>query len=225
MELMNKSIKENRLVFNLTWLTSRPLLRGHLAAIWIGMVPVIVAIITLVFTAGLEKNAQGPGLCSGALFLSLGAILIQSPAFIGRVKLEEDNLVVLDRVLGKRSFLSIPRQSIRRVYSAPLSHPAGWLPLLWAVLEFIFAGRAVVTSSNGPIEYWYWLTAFVSGLSFWPFMAARWKATTQVIMVYDRQNDQEGFIHAWTTPHQANSLVNTLRGLIDWELPPAADQV
>jgi hypothetical protein len=193
-------------------------------AVWVGLLPVIVACIVLVITFGLEAEAQGPGLCSGFLFLSLGAILIQSPAFIGRVELRENELIVLDRALGKKSSLSIPRQQIQRAYFAPLTRPAAWLPYFWAAVQVVFIARALVTSTGGGVVYWYWLTAFVGGLSFWPLMIARWKASSQVILLYDRPHeDQPGFIHAWTTPHQASSLVNTLQGLIDWQDPKVAD--
>lgn len=183
------------------------------------MIPVIIAAMALAFTAGLDKDAQGPGLCSSALFLSLGAILIQSPSFIGRVELLGNDLIILDRTLGKRASLTIPRQLVQRVYYAPLTRPAAWLPFIWVAAELIFAARAIVTSSGGGIIYWYWLTAFVSGLSFWPFMVARFRASSQVILIYDHKENQPGFIHAWATPHQASSLVNTLNGLIDWEKP------
>ena len=78
---------------------------------------------------------------------------------------------------------------------------------------------------DGSGEHWYWLTALALGLSFWPWMAARWQAEMQVVLTYNRPGEKRpGLIRAWATPHQASSLVHTLQGKIDWKEPERPEE-
>lgn len=204
--------------FHLTWLTSAPLLRGNWVALGLSLIPIALAIFTLFIALGLSEPARGVSLCSGALFLSLGAILIQVPAYLGRVELNAETLIVAGRLSGKRGRLHIPRDSIRQAYFVPLRRPPGWLPTVWGIVELICTAGALSAGWGSGGGHWYWLTALAVGLSFWPLMAARWRTQMQVALVYERPGaKQPGLIRAWATPHQAGSLVNALRGKIDWE--------
>lgn len=205
--------------FQLTWLTSRPLLRGNWVAMGLGLIPAAMAVFSLVTTLGLDEASQQVSIFSGALFLSLSMTLIQLPVYAGRVELAEETLTIVNRFSGKRGRQQIPREALDEVYFAPLNKPPKWLPFVWAIVEVLCAVGAVSAGcgvDNGG-EHWIWLTALVLGLSFGPLMAARWQAEMQVVLTYDRAGDSgPGLIRAWATPHQAGSLVNTLLGKINW---------
>jgi len=199
--------------FQLTWLTSTPLLRGNRVAMVLSLIPAVLAVISLVITLGLEQAAQGPTLLSGALFLSLSAILIQFPSYLGRVELNAETLTVAGR-------LHIPRQDIRRAYFAPLTRPPLWFPFIWGTAEVLCGVGALSAGWGSGSGHWYWLTILVTGLSFWPLMAARRQANLQVVLVYRRPGEKEpGLIRAWATPQQASSLLYALQGKIDREAP------
>ena len=206
-------------IFRLTWLTSKPLLRGNWVAMGLGLIPAALSIFSLITTLGLDEAKQQISIFSGALFLSLSMALIQLPVFTGRVELAEEVLTIVNQFSGKRGRLQIPREALGEVYFAPLNRPPKWLPFVWAIVELFCAAGAVSAGcgvDNGG-EHWIWLTGLALGLSFWPLMAARWQAEMQVVLIYDRPGKKEpGLIRAWATPHQASSLVNTLLGKINW---------
>ena len=201
--------------YQLSWLTSTPLLRGNWLAMALALLPISLALIALLLSSGLERPEQGPMLLSAALFLSLGAALIQLPAFMGRAELDDQSLIVTGRLGGR---LMISRQALGQVAFSPLRRPPAWLSFGWAMLELVLAAGAFSAGRAGTGDHWYWLSGLAAGLSFWPLMVARWQAGLQVIIEYPRGDDKRpGLIRAWATPQQANSLVNTLKGLIDWQ--------
>jgi hypothetical protein len=178
----------------------------------------LLGIIVLFVTAGLGDANQGPNLFSAMLLLSSGAILIQYPAFTGRVELTADMLLVVDRLAGRRNTLCVPRSSIQCASFRPLTRPPRWLALGWGLVMAVCGCGAVSAGWAGGGGHWYWLTALSGGLSLWPVMAARWQAEMEVILAYQRTDcDQPGLVCAWGTPHQAGSLIHTLRGRITWE--------
>jgi len=207
--------------FQLTWLTSSPLLKGNRVGIVLSLIPAALALLALFSASRADPDRQGPLLFTAALFLSSSAIIIQFPTYLGRVELANGTLVVVGRLSGKRGRLQIPQDSLQEVYFAPLKRPPSWLPLGWGIVELFCALGAASAGWIGHGEgQWLWLTGLVMGLSFWPMMTARWQASTQVVLIYHRPGQERpGVIRAWATPHQANSLVNTLHGRIDWEEP------
>jgi hypothetical protein len=214
--------------FQLTWLTSSPLLRGHRVGIALGLVLVALSLLSLVVTLDPGESNQGAGIFASTWALSLGAIVMQFPAYLGRVVLAGDTLSVISRFSGKGGKLQIPREALDEIYFAPLNRPPKWLPFAWGIVELVFALGAIsagygIGSGN---ELWYWLTGLALGLSFWPLIAARWRAGMQVVLTYQRPDDKEpGLIRAWATPHQAGSLVHTLTGKIDWKEPERPAEV
>ena len=208
--------------FRLTWLTCSPLLRGNWVAIGLGLIPGILSILSFITTLGLDESNQRVNIFAGALFFSLCATLIQLPAFLGRIELQAEILTVTNQFSGKRGRRPIPREALDEIYFTPLNRPPRTLPLGWAIVELLCVAGAVSAGSraDGGGEFWYWLTGLALGLSIWPLIAARWQAEMQVILTYQRPGEKEpGLIRAWATPHQASSLVNTLLGKIDWQVP------
>jgi hypothetical protein len=207
--------------FQLTWLTSRPLLRGNRVAIALGAIPAALAILALLGSIRATEAHRGPILVSAALFISLSATLIQLPSFAGRIAVEEDVLTVMTPLGGQRGRLIIQRDVIQRAFYAPLERPPEWLPFVWAITELLLALAGGEAGWRGDDRQWHWLAAFGFGLSFWPLMAARWRAAMQVVILYEQPGaEQPGLILAWATPHEAGSLIHTLEGKIDWEPPP-----
>lgn len=216
-----EAMSKTPIVFPVTWLTSRPLLRGNRLAIALGMVPVALALLALASSIRATDANQGPLLLSVALFMSLGASVIQLPSFSGRIVMGEETLTVVTQLAGRRGQRVIQRDQIRRAFYAPLERPPGWLPFAWAVVEALLVLGAAAAGWRGGGEHWTWLTGFAVGLSFWPLMAARWRAAMQVVLIYGRPEAEEpGLILAWVTPHEASSLIHTMQGKIDWEPPP-----
>lgn len=214
-------MRDSKVTFPLTWLTCAPLLRGNWVAMVLSLAPAGMAILALVPSLSDGKAINGGGLLAGALFLSLSATLIQAPAFAGRVELTEETLTVVGRLSGRRGRLEIPRKALRQVGYVPLTRPPAWLPYLWATAELVCAAGAFSTGSN----YWYWLIALALGLALWPLMVARYQSDMLVVLTYERPGAKHpGLIRAWGTPHQASSLVNTLRGKIDWPERESAEQ-
>jgi hypothetical protein len=214
---------ERAIVFQLTWLTSRPLLRGNRLAIGLSVIPAALAILALVASILAPAANRGPILLSAGLFLSLSASLIQLPSFSGRVVVGEDDLTIITPLAGRRGRRVIQRDAIQQAFYAPLERPPGWLPFIWAIVELFLVLAAGAAGWRGDSGYWYLVAAFALGLSFWPLMAARWRADMQVVLIYQRpEAEQPGLILAWATPHEAGSLIHTLQGKIDWEPPPEA---
>jgi hypothetical protein len=209
------------IVFQVTWLTSRPLLRGNRVAIALSAAPGAFAILALIASIRATDANRGPILLSAALFMSLSATLIQLPSFAGRIVVDDDTLTVVTPLAGQRGRRIIPRDLTQRAFYTPLDRPPGWLPFIWAIAELLLVVGAGAAAWYDDGWHWTWLTAFTLGLSFWPLMAARWRASTQVVLTYRRPGtEQPGLILAWTTPHEAGSLIHTLEGKIDWEPPP-----
>jgi hypothetical protein len=214
-------MNETPIVFQLTWLTSRPLLRGNRLAIALGTLPAAFAALALVASIRAPDANRGPILLSAALFLSLSATLIQLPSFSGRVSVVEEALTVTTPLAGRRGQRVIQRDAIQQAFYAPLERPPGWLPFIWAIIELLLVLAGGAAGLRGDSGYWYLIAAFALGLSFWPLMAARWRADMQVVLIYERpEEEQPGLILAWATPHEAGSLIHTLQGKIDWEPPP-----
>lgn len=186
------------------------------------MVPAGLALFAALAAGRADPVQQGSLLFTVALFISLSAVIIQYPTFLGRAELTDETLTVVGRLSGRRGRLQIPRESLDKAFFAPLERPPSWLPFIWGIFELLCAIAAASTGwgGGGPSQ-WYWLTGLVAGLSFWPLMSARWQASMQVVLIYRRPNNkQSGVVRAWATPQQANSLINTLRGRIDWSEPP-----
>jgi hypothetical protein len=214
-------MNETPIVFQLTWLTSRPLLRGNRLAIALGVIPAVFAALALAAWIRAPEPNRGPILLSAALFLSLSATLIQLPSFSGRVAVEKEALTVMTPLAGQRGRRVIQRDTIQQAFYAPLGRPPAWLPFVWAIVELLLVLAGGAAGWRGDSGYWYLIAAFALGLSFWPLMAARWRADMQVVLIYERPDEEQpGLILAWATPHEAGSLIHTLQGKIDWE-PPA----
>ena len=208
------------IVFPLTWLTSRPLLRSHWVAIALSTIPAALSALALVASIRATDDHWGPILLSAALFMSIGASVIQLPSFSGRIAMAEETLTVMAPLMGRRWRRVIARDAIQQAFYAPLERPPAWLPIVWAIVELLLVLAAVAAGWRGGGEHWIWLTAFALGLSFWPLMVARWRATMEVVLIYRRPEAEEpGLILAWATPHEAGSLIHTLQGKIDWEPP------
>jgi hypothetical protein len=214
-------MNETPIIFQLTWLTSRPLLRGNRLALGLGAIPAAFAILALVASILAPDANRGPILLSAALFMSLSASLIQLPSFSGRVAVDKETLTVLTPLAGRRGQRVIQLDAIQQAFYAPLERPPGWLPFIWAIGELLLVLAGGAAGWRGDSGYWYLIAAFALGLSFWPLMAARWRADMQVVLLYERpEEEQSGLLLAWATPHEAGSLVHTLQGKIDWEPPP-----
>lgn len=212
---------ETPIVFQLTWLTSRPLLRGNRLAIALGIIPAVFAALALVASIRAPEPNRGPILLSAALFLSLSATLIQLPSFSGRVAMENETLTIMTALTGRRGRRVIQRDAIQQAFYAPLERPPGWLPFIWVIVELLLVLAGGAAGWRGDSGYWYLIAAFALGLSFWPLMAARWRAAMQVVLIYERPDEEQpGLLLAWATPHEAGSLIHTLQGKIDWEPPP-----
>lgn len=208
------------IMFHLTWLTSRPLLRGNRRAIALGMIPAALAILALVSSIPAADAHQGPILLSAGLFLSLSATMIQLPSFAGRVAVGADALTVITPLMGRGARPAVARDWIQQAFYAPLKRPPNWTPFAWGGAELLMLVGAAAAGWRGSTGYWIWAAAFAVGLSFWPLMAARWRAEMQVVLIYQRPGaTQPNVILAWATPHEAASLINTLQGKIDWEPP------
>lgn len=212
-------MEEKPRVFRLTWLTSTPISRGTWFGIILGLFPMFLALLSLLTILGVDADNRGAALLSGALFISMGAILIQLAAYLGRVELASETLWVFTRFSGKRGCQPIPLKAIEQTLYLPLDRPPRWLPFAWGILEVICVVGAI--SAAGGASQWYWLAVLVIGLSFWPMMAARWRAGMVVVLIYRLPKaSRPGVIRAWATPQEAGSLVNTLLGKIDWAVPP-----
>jgi hypothetical protein len=179
-------MNETPIVFQLTWLTSRPLLRGNRRAIALGVIPAVFAGLALVASIRAPDTNRGPILLSGALFISLSATLIQLPSFSGRVTVEETALTIMTPLAGRRGRRVIQRDRIQQAFYAPLERPPGWLPFVWAIVELFLVLAGGAAGWRGDSGYWYLIAAFALGLSFWPLMAARWRAGMQVVLIYER---------------------------------------
>lgn len=224
-QLRGRSTHQPGTWFQLTWLTSSPLLRGNRVGMALSFPPFVLAGVSLWFATRSPELGQGSLLLSAALFLSLAAMIIQVPSYLGRVELTEEHLIVSGRLSGRRGRLVIPREAVAELYFAPLERPPSWLPLLWGLWELVCGiGAASAGWSGGGDVQWYWLAGFAAGLSFFPLMNARWQASMQVVLLYQRSGNKMGLVRAWATPQQANSLVNTLHGRIDWSEPPAQEE-
>jgi hypothetical protein len=208
--------------FQLTWLTSTPRLRGQWVAVLLSLIPAALSLLSLLAALGLSGSNQRVSLFSSALFLSLSATLIQLPSYVGRAELTKGTLTITSQLTGKRRGARIPRQAIDGASFTPLRRPPRWVPFGWALVELMCAAGAVSAGFrlDGGGEHWTWLTVLALGLCFWPWMAARWQAEMQVVLTYHRPGkSRPGLIRAWATPHQAQSLVNTLLGKANWEEP------
>ena len=200
--------------FQVTWLTSRPLLRGNRVAIALSAAPAACAIVALIASIRAPDASRGPILLSAALFMSLSATLIQLPSFAGRIILDHDTLTVVTPLAGKRGRRIIPREAIERAFYTPLERPPDWLPFIWVIAEVL----VVIGSLRGDGWHWTWRTAFVLGLSFWPLMVARWRAAMQVVLVYSRPGtEQPGLILAWTTPHELRLTLCNQHVVASWQ--------
>jgi hypothetical protein len=208
--------------FQLTWLTSRPLLRGQWVAALLSLIPAALCLLSLVAALGLSGPNRRLGLFSSALFLSLCATVIQLPHYVGRAELTEGTLTVTGPLTGKRRGLCLSRQAIDGASFTPLRRPPKWVSFCWGVMELMCAAGAISAGlqSDGGGEGWTWLAVLALGLCFWPWMVARWQAEMRVVVTYRRPGKgRPGLIRAWATPHQAQSLVNTLLGKANWEEP------
>ena len=121
--------------YQLTWLTSSPLLRGTWVAVILSLAPIVLAVLSLATALDRGGLEQEIGLFSSALFLSVSAILIQFPAFQGRIELDDENLVAAGRLSGRRGRLQIPREALTKIYLAPPERPPNWVPFVWGIGE------------------------------------------------------------------------------------------
>lgn len=214
-------MSDSNRIFRLAWLTTNPPLRGSWVVILSSLIMITLASLSLITGLGLSEPGRGVALLSAALFLSFGAILVQAPACVGYVELSDDTLAVGGWPLGKLGQRQIPREAVRRAEFAPITSPPRWLPFAWGMAEMVCAAGALSAGWGDGGGHWYWLAGLTGGLSLWPLMAARWRAEMRVFVVYEQPDTKKpGAIRGWATPHQAGSLINALRGKMDFEAPP-----
>ena len=214
-------MSDSKRIFRLTWLTTNPPLPGSWVVILLSLIMITLASLSLTTGLGLSEPGRGVALLSAALFLSFGATVVQAPACVAYVELTDDTLAVSGWPLGRLGRRQIPREAVRRAEFAPLTSPPRWVPFAWGMVELVCAAGALSAGWGAGGGHWYWLAGLAGGFSLWPLMAARWRAEMRVFVLYERPGtDKPGLIRGWATPHQAGSLINTLRGKTDCEAPP-----
>ena len=206
---MNDEIKR----FQFIWLTSSPLMPGNWLGLVLGMIPLLLAALAWFFVLGLGQEQQGPIFLSGSLFLSVAAILVQAPAYMGRAELDSEDLVLIGRLFQRLNRRRVPRPVIQDAFFSPLARPPAWVPLVWGLFELLTAAGTLSAAWGHGQAHWAWLSAFVLGLSFWPLMIARQTAKMQVVVLYERPgHERPGVMQAWATPQHAGALVLHLTG-------------
>lgn len=208
--------------FQFTRLRCKPWLRGHWVAFLLSLAPFLLSLLSLSMALSVSGTSRRINLLSSALLLSLGATLIQLPRHAGRATLTEHTLTINSPLTGKRRALQISRQMVAQISCAPLRSPPRWVPFAWGILELMCAAGAISAGFriDGRGEHWTWLTVLAFGLSFWPWMVARWQTEMEIVLTYRRPGGERlGLIHAWATPHNAQSLVNMLRARAHWAEP------
>lgn len=219
---MTKTVNRHSRSFQFTRLRCKPWLRGHWVAFLLSLVPFLLSLLSLIIAFSASGTDRGINLLSSALFLSLGATLVQLPRHAGRAVLTETSLTIHSPLTGNRRGLQIPRHMVDGISCTHLRRPPRWVPFVWGILELMCAAGAISAGlqTDGRGEHWAWLAVLAFGLSFWPWMVARWQTEMEIRLTYRRPGGQRlGLIHAWATPHNAQSLVNTLQARANWAVP------
>jgi hypothetical protein len=214
-------MSDSKRIFRLTWLTTNPPMRGSWVVNLLSLIMITLAALSLITGLALSEPGRGVAVLSAALFLSFGATVVQAPARVGYVELTDDTLAIGGWPLGRFGRRQIRREAVRRAEFAPITGPPRWLPFAWGMVELVCAAGALSAAWGAGGGHWYWLAGLTGGFSLWPLMAARWRAAMSVFVLYERPGTKKpGLIRGWATPHQAGSLINALRGKMDFEAQP-----